>query len=235
MQYGSRPAGLASTQKTLDSEAGVLRESLAKGVIRVGVVDSSPIIRHGLRLMLDSAPHIHVVAEQSSLEELFERVDPLRLDVLLFDIDDQPDDSFDYIARLREKFPGVRVLVFTHCRENARIIGVVESGIEAFQSKQEADADDLIRAIGTISKGGKDLAPCVTEALLNHMQAEQLKAQAHLSSREQEVLQLIATGQSNNDIANKLFISVRTVKFHVSSILTKLGVKNRTEAALWLL
>jgi len=106
-------------------------------------------------------------------------------------------------------------------------------GVEALLRKTDTDPDEIISTFRTVHEGGRVLANCVTEALLNRIQSRQLMEQANLSSREREVLNLIATGRSNNDIADNLFISIRTVKFHVSSILAKLNVKNRTAAALW--
>ena len=217
------------------SSKGHLQTSVGEDGIRVVVCDRSPTIRHGLRLILGSNSCIGVVLEVSTLAELFAQPEYLDVDVVLLDIEDQIGKGLGFLDDLRERMPETKIVVFTNCEDNAQIIGTVESGVEGFQCKQDASADDIIRAVRTVHKGGKDLAPCVTEALLSRMQAEQLKSHAHLSAREQEVLDLIAKGKTNIDIANKLFISVRTVKFHVSSILSKLNVKNRTEAALWIL
>ena len=157
------------------------------------------------------------------------------IDVIQVDIDDEKTSGFEYLSKFREKIPNAKIMVFTDCCDDQKIIGAVEMGIEAFQCKQEAEADEIVRAVHTVHKGGRALAPCVSEALLSQMRSSQDKMQAQLNSREQEVLDLIAEGRTNNDIAGNLYISVRTVKFHVGSILSKLGVKNRTQAALWLL
>ena len=225
------PSNLASTKQGQQTPS----EQDLSGSIHVAICDACPTIRHGLEHILDKAPDIEIVAQASSRDELLSQADGLDIDVLLIDIDDHAYDASGYAGSFREKIPSSKILVFTNCKDHALIISTLEHGIEGFQCKQEAQVDDLVNAIRTLHKGGRDLAPCVTEALLMQMKSEQHKSQAQLSAREQQVLDLIAKGKTNDSIAGSLYISTRTVKFHVSSILSKLKVKNRTEAALWVL
>lgn len=203
--------------------------------IHVVICDDCPTIRCGLERIFDTTPDIDVIMNTSSLDEVLNKSDDLDIDIILIDVEDEKQTGLEYLNNFRQKVPDAKILVFTDCEDHKQIIEVLELGIEGFQCKQDADVNEIVDSIHTLHKGGKDLAPCVTEALLKEMKSEQLMTQAQLSTREQDVLDLIAKGKSNSDIADKLFISVRTVKFHVSSILSKLNVKNRTEAALWLL
>jgi NarL family two-component system response regulator LiaR len=203
--------------------------------IHVVICDDCPTIRCGLERILGDSPDIEVVMNTSSYAQVLSHSDDLDIDVILVDIEDEKNTGLEYLRNFREKIPDAKILVFTDCEDHKQIVEVIELGVEGFQCKQDADANEIVDSIHTLHEGGRDLAPCVTEALLQEMQSERLMTQAQLSVREQDVLDLIAKGKSNNDIADKLYISVRTVKFHVSSILAKLNVKNRTEAALWLL
>ena len=162
-------------------------------------------------------------------------VDDLIIDVLMIDIDDCAENKHNYIPDFRKQLPSTKILVFTNCEDHVQVIDALEKGIEGFECKKDAEADDVVNAIRTLKKGGKALAPCVTEALLTQMESGQHLTKAQLTSREHSVLELIAQGKTNQDIGETLHISTRTVKFHVSSILAKLKVKNRTEAALWML
>ena len=203
--------------------------------IHVVICDNCPTIRYGLEQILRAEPDIEVVMNASSQAEVLDKSADLDIDIILIDLEDEKQKGLENFIKFREKIPNAKILMFTACEDSKQIIKALELDIEGFQCKQDADADEIIQAIRTIHKGGRDLSPCLTEALLMQMKTEQQMVQAQLSTREQDVLDLIAEGNSNNDIAEKLYISVRTVKFHVSSILSKLHVKNRTEAALWLL
>ncbi len=203
--------------------------------IHVVICDNCPTIRCGLEHILGAAPDIEVIMSTPSCAELLDKSDDLDIDVILIDIEDENHAGLKHLSSFRNKIPDAKVLVFTDCEDHKQIIEALELGIEGFQCKQDADANEIVNSVVTLHKGGKDLAPCVTEALLKEVKSDQLMELSQLSPREQDVLDLIAKGRSNSDIADKLFISVRTVKFHVSSILSKLNVKNRTEAAMWLL
>jgi len=205
--------------------------------VRVALCDLNPTIRCGLEHILNADPDIEIVLTAASQEEVINKADSLDIDVIEIDIDDGKKAGLDLLSELRERIPDAKIMIFTDCLDSEIIVGAIEMGVEAFQCKQDAEADEIISAIHTVHNGGKALAPCVTEALMDHMQSTQYKKQvpSQLSSREHEVLELIGTGKTNSDIADNLYISVRTVKFHVSSILNKLNVKNRTQAALWLL
>jgi NarL family two-component system response regulator LiaR len=129
----------------------------------------------------------------------------------------------------------VKIIIFTASRDKGLIMETLNLGVQGFQEKR-ADAKQIMSAIHAVHNGGTCMADCVTTTLIENMSTKSIQPQSSLSDRESQVLELIAIGKTNDDIANKLYISVRTVKFHITSIFNKLKVKNRTQAAaMWML
>ena len=200
--------------------------------IQVAVCDCCPTIRYGLQHILGTDPNINMVAQAGTHEEMLSRFASIDLDVILMDIGENKQTGFNYLRRFREIRPDVKTIIFTgYSSDKKAILEAIDIGVQGYQLKQ-ADCEEIIKAIHVVHQGGTSLAPCVIATMLEQMQKKQKQMQTELSKREHEVLELVALGKTNSDIAKSLYISVRTVKFHVSSILTKLNVRNRTEAAL---
>jgi two-component system, NarL family, response regulator LiaR len=198
--------------------------------IRILVVDDHPIVRDGLVAILTTQPDFEVVGEAPNGTEAVERARLLNPDLMLLDLEMPGIDGVEVIRRLRETMPEIRVIVFTAFDTDERILSAVRAGAQGYLLKG-VPRDDLFRAIRVVNEGGSLLQPVVASKLLQHMADEHAAPSTEaLTEREREVLALLAVGATNREIAGKLFISERTAKFHVSSILGKLGAGNRTEA-----
>jgi DNA-binding NarL/FixJ family response regulator len=187
----------------------------------------------GLRHILESDPGIQSVTESCNHQDLIMNHTDSDIDIILADVNIDDNATFDCLQKFKQQRPDVKIIIFSSCANKEAIMKSLEIGVQGFHDKT-AEPKEIIRAIHTVHSGGNSLASCVTTALVNHISTRQREYTANLSQREEEVLELVAKGKSNSDIADQLYISVRTVKFHISSIFAKLQVKNRTEAAaLW--
>ncbi|GAC1656072.1 MAG: response regulator transcription factor [Ktedonobacteraceae bacterium] len=206
-------------------------------IVRIVLADDHPIVREGLRTVLETQADFIVVAEATNGEEAVYFVARFQPDILLLDLEMPVMDGVEAIRRLRAAFvshalPSLpRIIVFTAFDNDERIIHAIQAGADGYLLKG-APRDDIFNAMRTTLGGGSLLQPIVASKLLHHVgqKSLQLTPGETLTERELEVLHLLAQGMPNKEIAGKLVISERTAKFHVSSIMGKLGATNRTEA-----
>jgi DNA-binding NarL/FixJ family response regulator len=196
--------------------------------IRILLADDHPVVRDGLAAMLATQPDFEVVGEAGTGAEAVAEAARLRPDVVLMDLEMPELDGIEAIRRLRAADPSVQVVVLTAFDTDERIVGSLQAGAQGYLLKGAPRAE-IFAAIRTVSAGGALIPPVVASKLLRQVRAAE--SPDALTAREIEVLALVAAGLANKEIAERLSITERTVKFHVSSVLSKLGVKNRTQAA----
>ena len=206
-------------------------------MIRILLADDHPIVREGLRAVLETQTDFEVVAECGSGDEVLRATTELHPDILLLDLEMPVIDGVETIRRLRQRpLPIPRIIIFTAFDNDERIIQAIQVGADGYLLKG-APRDEIFHAIRLTMKGGSLLQPVIASKLLRHLSQQQKSSPRsasplieELTERELEVLRLLAQGMPNKEIATNLVISERTAKFHVSSIMSKLGATNRTEA-----
>jgi NarL family two-component system response regulator LiaR len=196
--------------------------------IRVMIVDDHAMVRSGLAAFLSVADDFELVAEAENGNQALRLCAELKPDVVLMDLVMPGMDGVQTTRAIRERFPEIRVIALTSFPEDRLVQEVLEAGALSYLLKN-VGADELARAIRAARLGRPTLAPEAAQALIQRATAP--RAPGHdLSPREREVLALMVQGLNNPDIAERLVVGRSTVKFHVSSILGKLGVQSRTEA-----
>ncbi|MEU2114055.1 response regulator transcription factor [Streptomyces sp. NPDC016459] len=201
--------------------------------IRVLLVDDHQVVRRGLRTFLEVQDDIEVVGEASDGAEGVARAEELRPDVVLMDVKMPGTDGIEALKRLRALDNPARVLIVTSFTEQRTVVPALRAGASGYVYK-DIDPDALAGAIRSVHAGHVLLQPEVAGALLTQDDSPAGTGRGStLTEREREVLGLIADGRSNREIARALVLSEKTVKTHVSNILMKLDLADRTQAALW--
>lgn len=226
-----RPGGFGSASARVSGTSGALG---ASGKIRVLIADDHPVVRQGLRVFLEVQPDIEVVGEAGDGAEAARLAKELRPDVVLLDLVMPGTDGVAAIELMVDDEVESKVLIVTSFGEHRAVVPAIRAGARGYVSK-EVEPSALAAAIRAVAAGHVLLGPEVAAALLSADagQSADNGADPQLTAREREVLDLIARGRSNREIARALTVSEKTVKTHVSSVLMKLGVADRTQAALW--
>jgi len=205
---------------------------VADEAIRVLLVDDHQVVRRGLRTFLEVQDDIDVVGEAADGAEGVARAEELRPDVVLMDVKMPGTDGVEALRILRASQNPARVLVVTSFTEQRTVVPALRAGAAGYVYK-DIDPDALAAAIRSVHAGHVLLQPEVAQALLSQEETGGPGRGTALTEREREVLALIADGRSNREIARRLVLSEKTVKTHVSNILMKLDLADRTQAALW--
>ena len=198
--------------------------------IRLLIADDHSVVRQGLKMFLGLDPDFEVVAEATNGAEALRLAHEHRPDVVLMDLLMPVMDGITATAAIRRELPETEVVALTSVLEDASVIGAVRAGAIGYLLK-DTESDELRRAIKAAAAGQVQLSPQAAARLMREVRAPE--SPEVLTEREIEVLRMLAQGQSNKEIARSLAIGEKTVKTHVSSILGKLGVPSRTQAALY--
>lgn len=211
-------------------------EKMNEEVISVLIVDDHTVVRDGLQALISAEPSMHVVAAVGDGIEAVEFVKKLNPDVVLMDLVMPHMDGIQATIEIKKDNPDARILILTSFAEDHQVFAAIKSGATGYLMK-DSSSEELIRAIRDIYKNKPVLQPEVAKRLMLDIrtQDDQTSQDKALTVREIEILEQVALGKTNQEIADVLFVSERTVRTHITNILAKLGLSNRTQAALYAL
>jgi DNA-binding NarL/FixJ family response regulator len=203
---------------------------------RLLLVDDHEVVRLGLRALLEHHPQFEVVGEAANSKETMEMVETVKPDIVLLDIRLPGVSGVEVCEEITQKYPDVRVIILTSYAEDEMLFSAIRAGASGYVLKQ-IGGDGLIRAIEAVGRGEALLDPAVTQRVFQEVRRavkeEEASAFVNLSQQEKHVLLLVSEGKTNREIAKALYLGEGTVRNYVSSILSKLGVSNRAEAAAY--
>lgn len=203
---------------------------------RILLVDDHEVVRLGLRALLERHPQFEVVAEAGTARDAIEQVEHYSPDVVVMDIRLPGGSGIEACEEISEKFPETKVIMLTSYAEDEMLFSAIRAGASGYVLKQ-IEGEGLVRAIEAVGRGEALLDPAVTQRIFQEVRKaakeEEASAFAALTQQEKHVLMLVSEGKTNREIAKALFLGEGTVRNYVSSILSKLGVSNRAEAAAY--
>jgi DNA-binding NarL/FixJ family response regulator len=199
-------------------------------MIRVLIVDDHAVVRRGLEQLLGTAPDIEVIGSVSDGAQAIERAVELTPDVVLMDLSMPNVDGIEATRRITAEVEKTDVIVLTSFAEQRKVLDALDAGASGYILK-DSTPDEVLGAVRAAYAGGSPLDPDAARVLLESQRGQ--RPATRLSTRETEVLNLVATGLPNKQIARRLGITERTVKAHLTAVYQELGVTDRTQAALW--
>ncbi len=202
-------------------------------MIKLMLVDDHAVLRDGLRNILELEDDIRVVGEAVSGDDALKNVPMCEPDVILMDINMPEKNGVEVTGILKKKYPSIKVLVLTMHKHDEYFMAAIREGADGYLLK-DAPSEQVVEAIRTVARGESVIHPSMTKKLLNfHQQQQEQPKENVLTEREMEVLQCLVEGMSNKEIADRLFISDKTVKIHVSKIFKKFDVKSRSQVVIY--
>lgn len=199
--------------------------------IKVVVAEDHHVVRSALTSLLSQEEDFLVVGEAADGNHLMRVMEKMQPDVLLMDVQMPGHKPVEATHFLREQYPQVRIIVLSAFDLPEYVIGLLKAGVTGYVLKDDA-ADTLVQAIRAVAEGEQWVSPQVAKILVRSVRANRVNEAVKLTRRETEVLRLMATGKTNTQIAQELFISEQTVKNHISNLFRKLGVETRVDAVL---
>ncbi|MDQ0268998.1 response regulator [Cytobacillus purgationiresistens] len=199
--------------------------------IKVLIADDHHVVRRGLVFFLKTQSGIDIVGEASNGKEAVAEATRLKPDVVLMDLDMPIMNGVEATCEIKKAFPNIHVMILTSFSDQEHVIPALEAGASGYQLK-DVHPDELVKSIKQLVNGESQIHPKATTQLLSHYNHKKMNPLDELTNRERDVLKEITKGKSNKEISASLFITEKTVKTHVSNILSKLEVADRTQAAL---